>query len=401
MGKTVKEVRYDIPFLDTGIIYLDNAATTPTPEPVINAMLEYFHEYSANIGRGLHQTAKRATEEFESSREKIARTIGAKPNEIAYTKNTTEGLNLLSKGLGLNQGDKVITTVLEHHSNLIPWQRLEEKEGINLEVIEDTPDAVTNPSAIEQAADEDTSLITMSSVSNSFGTKQPIMEVAEIAKDKDALFLVDAAQGVGHMPIDVEEIGCDFLVAPGHKGLLGPQGTGFMYIREDHLNEVEPLLYGGGIVRSVEEHEHELVNPPNIFDAGTPNIPGIIGLGEGANYVLDIGLEKIEKRETKLVERMLKIQEIEGVEIYGPKSAEDLGGVVSFNVNGINHHEVSSLLDELEKIATRSGNHCAQPAMSHFGLEGNVRASVHYYNKEKNIDRFVETLEDIVEKLAE
>lgn len=400
MKRTVEEVRSDIPFLYTGVIYLDNAATTPTPEPVIDAMLEYFHEYNANIGRGLHRSAKRASETFESSREVIGKTIQAKPEEIAFTKNTTEALNLLARGLDLKREDKVIATVLDHHSNLIPWQRLEKELGIELQIIKDNSDYIIDPSTIENAVDENTQLITMPWVSNVFGTRQPVEEVGKIADENDILFSVDAAQAVGHMPVDVDDIGCDFLAAPGHKGLLGPQGTGFLYISEKHLDEVSPMLYGGGIVESAREHSCQLVEPPQIFDAGTPNIPGIIGLGRAAEYVLDIGLERIEKRERKLIRKMHEISDLNGVEIYGPKSPEKIAGVLSFNVDDMNPHELSSILDEVADIATRSGHHCADLAMGYFGLDATLRASVHYYNSVGEIEKFIETLNDIVKELV-
>ncbi|KXB00446.1 cysteine desulfurase [candidate division MSBL1 archaeon SCGC-AAA261C02] len=401
MTKSVEEVRSEIPFLKTGIIYLDNAATTPTPRPVIDAMLEYFQEYNANIGRGLHRSAKRATEEFEAARGKIAETIGAKPGEIAYTKNATEALNMVANGLNLKKGDKVIATILEHHSNLVPWQRLERTRGIELEVVREAPDCVIDPAAIEDAVDDRTRLITMPHVSNALGTIQPVREVGEIAEEHDVLFSIDAAQAVGHMPIDVSEINCDFLAAPGHKGLMGPQGTGFLYVREDRQEELEPLLLGGGIVQTVTEHKCGLVEPPQVFDAGTPNIPGIIGLGKAAEYVLEIGLEEIEKREQKLTQEMLKISEIDSIEVYGPKNPEDRGGVVSFNLSGMDPHEASSILDEVANIATRSGHHCAMPVMSHLGIDGTVRASIHYYNTEDEVEKFVKTIKDITQELTD
>lgn len=400
MEEKVRKIRSDFPFLDTGIIYLDNAATCLTPEPVVEAMLEYFHEYNANVGRGLHKATKRASEEFESVREKISKTINSKPNEIAYAKNTTEAINLLANGLGLEKGDKVIATILEHHSNLIPWQILEKEKGIELEIVQETTDFVIEPSAIEEAIDEKTKLITMPYISNAFGTHQPVKEIGKITKEKNILFSIDAAQAVGHTPIDVKDLNCDFLSSPGHKGLMGPPGTGFLYIREELLSEVKPLLYGGGIVESVGKHDADLVDPPQIFDAGTPNISGIIGLGAGAEYVLDIGLEEIEKREKELVELMLSISEMEEVDFCSSKSSEKLGGIVSFNIQGLDPHEVSSLLDELANIATRSGYHCAEPAMEFLGIDGNVRASTHYYNSEEEVEKFVQTLTEIVQELT-
>lgn len=400
MVKTVEQVRAEIPFLQTGVVYLDNAATTPTPQPVLDAMLEYFREYGANVGRGLHRATRRATEEFEATRAKLASVIGAKPEEIAYTKNATEAINIVARGLKLQKGDKVVTTVLEHHSNLIPWQRLERQRGIELEVVRATPGCLTDPEEIEGAIDENTKLITMIHVSNSVGSVQPVEEVGKLAAEHDLLFLVDASQAVGHMPVDVRVIGCDFLAAPGHKGLLGPQGTGFLYAREDRLPKLEPLLLGGGIVESVEEHSCKLVQPPQLFDAGTPNIPGIIALGRAAEYVLEIGLERIAERERKLTRRMLEIEELERVEVYGPRDIGQRGGVVSFNVEGMDHHDVAAMLDELANIAVRSGHHCAAPTMRHLGVEGTVRASVHYYNLEEEIEKFIEVLGQVAREFG-
>ncbi|MBA7600160.1 putative cysteine desulfurase [subsurface metagenome] len=400
MAKSVEEVRAEIPFLRAGTIYLDNAATTPTPQPVIDAMLEYFSEYSGNIGRGLHRVTRRASEAFENTREKLARVINAKPDEIAYTKNTTEAINIVAHGLKLRKGDKVVATVLEHHSNLLPWQRLERERGVKLELVQVSRECLIDPAAVEAAIDDKTRLITTHHVSNAVGSIQPVEEIGKLARERGVLYLIDAAQSVGHMPVDVRKLGCDFLAAPGHKGLLGPQGTGFLYAREDHLAELEPLLVGGGVVELVEEHKYDLVKPPQIFDAGTPNIPGFIGLGRACEYVLEIGVEQIAKRERKLTEQMLDISGFERVEVYGPHELKRRGGVVSFNVSGLGHHDVASMLDELARIAVRSGHHCAQPTMRHLGVEGTVRASVHYYNLEQEIEKFTTTLEQIARELG-
>jgi len=395
--KSVADVRDDIPFLKTGIIYLDNASTTPTPQPVLNAMLEYFNEYSANIGRGLHRATRRATEMFELARGKIARVINATPEEIIFTKNATEAINIVARGLKWRKGDKVVATVLEHHSNIIPWQRLERTDGVKLDLIPATPDCLIEPSAAEKIIDKKTHLVAVSHVSNAIGTIQPIVEIGKLARDNGALFLVDAAQSVGHMPVDVKRIGCDFLAAPGHKGLLGPQGTGFFYVRGDRFDELEPLLLGGGIVESVEEHSCKLVAPPQVFEAGTPNIPGIIGLGRACEYVIEIGIEKIAERERKLTEQMMEISKIEHVRVYGPKDVGRRGGVVSFNVGGVEHHQVAAMLDEIANVAVRSGHHCAAPAMRHLGVDGTVRASVHYYNLEEEVAKFIDVLEQIAQ----
>ena len=400
MTKSVDDVRADIPFLRTGVIYLDNAATTPTPEPVIDAMLEYYREFSANVGRGLHRAARRATDKFEEAREKIARVINASGEEIVYAKNTTEAINIVAQGLDLKQGDKVITSVFEHHSNLIPWQRLKQERGVELEIVGSSKECLLNPSEFVAAIDKRTRLIATHHVSNAMGSIQPVEEIGKLAREFGVLYLLDAAQSVGHIPVDVRKIGCDFLAAPGHKGLLGPQGTGFLYANAEIIDELKPLLVGGGIVEEVELQNSKLLGPPQLFDAGTPNIPGIIGLGRSCDYVLEIGIKKIEERERKLTEQMLKIGDIGLLEIYGPHNLTRRGGLVSFNVKGLGHHDVAAMLDELAKIAVRSGHHCAQPTMRHLGIDGTVRASVHYFNLEQEVEKFVEVVEQIARELG-
>lgn len=400
MAKNVEEVRNDMPFLRTGVIYLDNAATTPTPDPVIDAMIEYYHEYSANVGRGLYRATRRATDKFEAVREKIARVINARPGEIAYTKNTTEAINIVAQGLDLKQGDKVITSIFEHHSNLLPWQRLERERGVELELVGSSKECLLEPSEFEAAIDKRTRLIATHHVSNAVGSIQPVEEIGKLAREHEVLYLVDAAQSVGHMSVDVRKIGCDFLAAPGHKGLLGPQGTGFLYASEGVIAELEPLLVGGGVVEETGSHSSKLIEPPQVFDAGTPNIPGIIGLGRACDYVLEIGFEKIAERERKLTEQVLEIGDIGLVEIHGPRDLSRRGGVVSFNIEGLGHHDVATMLDELANIAVRSGHHCAQPTMRHLGVNGTVRASVHYYNLEQEIEKFVEVVGQIARELG-
>ncbi|MGQ9788264.1 MAG: cysteine desulfurase, partial [Candidatus Hadarchaeaceae archaeon] len=343
---------------------------------------------------------RRATEEFEATREKVARVIGAKPNEIIFTKNTTEAINIVARGLNLKSGDKVVTSLFEHHSNLLPWQRLEKQRGVKLEVVGSSEECLLDSAEFEATVDQKTCLIAIHHVSNAIGSIQPVEEIGKLARDNEVLFLVDAAQSVGHMPVDVRRIGCDFLAAPGHKGLLGPQGTGFLYVSEDRISELEPLLTGGGIVEDVELHSSKLVDPPQRFDAGTPNIPGIIGLGRACEYVMDIGIDKIAERERKLTERMLEIGKNRRVKVYGPKDLERRGGVVSFNISGLSHHEVASMLDELAKIAVRSGHHCAQPALRHLRVNGTARASVHYFNLESEIEKFVEVVRQIAREMG-
>ncbi len=400
MEKSIEEIRSDFPFLNTDIIYLDNAATALTPEPAIETMEEYFREYNANIGRGLHKSTKRASEEFEEARGKVANLINAGQEELGFTKNSTEALNLLARGLGLEEGDKVVTTFLEHHSNLIPWQRLVEEKGIQLEIVHEHDDLIIDPSAIASAIDDDTELVTMTHVSNAFGTRQPVKEVGKITEEEDVLFSIDASQSVGYEPLNVKEINCDFLAAPGHKGLLGPQGTGLLYVSENIEREISPLLYGGGMVRSVSETDAEFVESPQIFDAGTPNIPGFIALGRSAEYLQEIGVDKVRDMKRKLTEIMLEMVGEKGVERDGSGDLDDLGGIVSFNIEGLDHHEVASVLDETENIAVRSGYHCAEPAFDFLNMSGNVRASVNFYNTKSEVRKLLSSVSKIVDDLT-
>lgn len=399
MEKSIEEIRSDFPFLDTDVIYLDNAATALTPEPAIEAMEEYFREYNANIGRGLHEATKRASEEFEGARGKVANLINAGPEELVFTKNSTEALNLLARGLGLEEGDKVVTTVLEHHSNLIPWQKLAEEKGIKLKIVHDNDNLIIDPSAIASAIDDDTELVTMTHVSNAFGTRQPVEEVGKIAEEEGVLFSVDASQSVGYEPVDVSKIGCDFLAAPGHKGMLGPQGTGILYISDDIERKITPLLYGGGMVESVRETGAEFVESPQIFDGGTPNIPGFIALGGAVDYLQDIGVDRVKERKNELTEILLELGEEAKVDTFGPDNPDKLGGILSFNIEGLDQHEVSSILDEAEGIATRSGYHCAEPAFDFLDIPGSVRASVNFYNNESEVRTLLSVVSKIVRDL--
>jgi cysteine desulfurase/selenocysteine lyase len=271
---------------------------------------------------------------------------------------------------------------------------------VKLEIVGSSKECLLDPAEFEAAIDKNTRLIATHHVSNAIGSIQPVEEIGKLAQENDIIYLVDAAQSIGHMPVDVGRLHCDFLAAPGHKGLLGPQGTGFLFAREERIRELAPLLTGGGIVEDVELHASKLVEPPQLFDAGTPNIPGVIGLGRACEYVMDIGIEKIAERERKLIELMLAIEENSRVKVYGPRDLERRGGVVSFNVSGLGPHDVASMLDELAKIAVRSGHHCAQPTMRHLRVNGTVRASVHFFNLEQEIEKFVEVVEQIARELG-
>ena len=389
------DIRSDIPLLNE-VIYLDAASTTPTPEPVVNAMCDYFHNFNANIGRGAYKTAVKATMKFENTRERIAKFINCNRNEVIFTKNTTEAINLVANSLEFKKGDSIIVPNIEHHSNFLPWLNLK-KAGVNLKVIKTDKYGVIDLSDIEKAVDDTTKLITTTHISNSIGSCQPIYDIGDIAEENDILYLVDAAQYAGHVKFDVKETKADFVSFPGHKGLFGPVGTGFLYSKSDVMDKLKPVNLGGGTVSKVTEDDFTLESAPGRFEGGTQNIAGVIGLGAAVNYVENVGIENIEKHSTKLTKYMFdKINSIDNTICYG--NPDNIHGIVAFNVEGMNSHDVAKILDELKDICVRSGYHCAIPAIKHIGadkLGGTVRASVHYYNTKEEIDILAETVEEI------
>lgn len=390
-----KNIRADIPLLDE-IIYLDAASTTPTPEPVIRAMLDYYHHFNANIGRGAYKTAVKATSKFENSREKIAKFINVAAEEVIFTKNTTEAINLVSNGLEFKKGDSIIVSNIEHHSNFIPWLHLKEK-GVNLKIIKADKYGVVDAADIEKAIDESTQLITITHISNSIGSCQPVYEIGSIAEENNLLYLIDAAQSVGHLRFDVKETKAHFVSIPGHKGLLGPVGTGFLYCKDETAPMLQPMNLGGGTVLDVTEEDYTLEKYPMKFEGGTQNIAGVIGLGAAVSYIEEIGIQKIEKYSRKLTDYMYdKLSSIDNIIFYG--NPDNIHGILAFNVEGMNSHDVAKIMDELKNICVRSGYHCAIPAIKHIGadsLNGTIRASVHCYNTKEEIDIFAETVSEI------
>ena len=394
MNTPMIKIRNDIPLLEE-IIYLDAASTTPTPEPVIRSMCDYYHHFNANTGRGAYKTTVKATSEFEKSRMKIAEFVNAANNEIIFTKNTTESINLVANGWKFEKGDTVIVPNIEHHSNLLPWLNLKEK-GVNIKIIEADEQGIINAEDVQDATDNTTKLITTTHVTNSIGSCQPIYEIGKIAEEKEILYLIDAAQSVGHMKIDVKETKADFMVFPGHKGLLGPTGTGFLYCKSELAEKLKPMNLGGGTVSIVTDDNFVLEPHPAKFEGGTQNIAGIIGLGAAADYISDIGVDKIEKYCNKLTKYMYdEVSSIDNIITYGDPS--NIHGIVGFNVKGMNSHDVAKILDEIENICVRSGYHCAMPAIKHITAEidGMVRASIHCYNNKEEIEILAKTLKKI------
>jgi len=389
MVSLTSKVREDFPLLHRGIIYLDSAATSLTPRQVIEKILEYYQEYRANVGRGLHSLTKRATEEYEEAREKIANFIAAKPSQVIFTKNTTEAINSIAAGIKWKRGDKVITTLLEHHSNLLPWLRLR-KRGVKVEVVKPRGKGVVR--AEDFKIDRATKLVSITHASNVLGTILPIKEICELAHEHGALVLVDGAQSVPHLPVNVSKIDCDFLAFSGHK-MLGPTGIGVLFSK----HEFEPLCLGGGTVEDVTITSWKLLGGPARFEAGTPSIAQAIGLGAAVDYLRKIGMDRIREHELFLTRLMLKeLSEIEGVTVYGPE-AEERVGIIPFNVAGKNPDEVALLLDS-KKIEIRSGHHCAIPLHREFlRAEGTARASFYLYNTKEEIKSFVEAVREITQ----
>lgn len=384
------KIRSDFPILKD-VIYMDSASTSLTPEPVLNFMLDYYHNYNANVGRGVHRLSQMAQQRYNDAHKKVARFIGAEGGDLIFTRNATESINMVAQGLNWRRNDKIVTTLAEHHSNFLPWLR-QKKEGVNLELIQPDQNGSFDLSDFERAIDARTSLVATAQVTNVLGTKLPVKEISKICQDQGAMLLVDAAQSAPHMPIDVEDLGCDFLCFSGHK-MLGPKGMGVLWTRQ----ELKPLMVGGGMVEDVSTDGFVMRKGYERFEAGTPNIAGGIGLGKAVDYLVDVGMKEIEAHEARLAGRLQEgLMEIEGVEVYGPAGARNRSGIVSFNVKGLMPHDVALMLDQVANIMVRSGHHCCIPLTKHLGLrDGTVRASLYLYNTHEEVELLLRTVEEI------
>jgi cysteine desulfurase/selenocysteine lyase len=390
-----EKIRRDFPIL-TEIIYLDNAATSFSPEPVVQAVVDFEHQYRANIGRGVHRLTQIASQRYWHAHEKVAQFIGGQEGVTVFTKNTTEAINMVAQGLSWKRGDHVVTTILEHHSNLLPWRNLT-KQGVRVDLIGINTDYSLDLSALENAITDTTKLVAITHASNVLGVITPIEKIAEICHDHGSLLLVDGAQTVPHMPVDVMKLKCDFLAFSGHK-MLGPTGTGVLWMKEP---VIEPTMLGGGMVETVTKDGYTAAEGYQKYEAGTPNISGGIGLGAAVDYLRDIGMDEIRQHEERLTSRMVEgLKNIGQVHVYAPDRTESRIGVVSFTIDGIHPHEVAQQLDENADIMVRSGHHCCQPLMDHLGLaEGTVRASLALYNIEQEIDLLLAAVDEIVRGL--
>jgi cysteine desulfurase/selenocysteine lyase len=394
----VKSIRKDFPILDGGYIYLDSAASSLTPEQVVLKEMEFYRGYRANVERGVHRWSQEASEEYENAHEEAAKFIGAPSKaNVAMLRNTTEGINLVANSQDWKKEDKIVTSVIEHHSNFITWLRVRQRYGTKVEVVRSNTEGIFDLADWEKAITDDTKLVAVTHVSNVLGCIVPIKEIINIAHDHGAKVIVDGAQGVPHIETDVQKLGVDFLAFSGHK-MLGPTGSGGLYIAEHEIPTTEPLCIGGGTIADVSIDDYVLAVPPMKYEAGTAAIAQVIGLGAACKYLQNVGMKNIEEWDLKLANRLLDgLSEIPGVEIYGPKDPKQRVGLATFNIEGMNPHDVALTLDMEYDVATRSGHHCALPLMKElFNLnQGNVRASTYLYNTIDEIDHLISAVEDI------
>ncbi len=396
----VHAIRRDFPILERlvhgkPLVYLDNAATSQKPRQVIQALVDYYERSNANIHRGVHTLAEEATDAYEGARRKVARFICADgPDEIIFTRNTTEALNLLAYTWArdhVGAGDEIVITAMEHHSNIVPWQWLTEQQGAQLKYVEFEPDGTLDLARVARTITPRTRLVSMVHMSNVLGTINPVAAVAKLAHAQGAVMVVDGAQSVPHLPVDVAELGCDFLAFSSHK-MLGPTGVGVLWGRRALLREMRPFL-GGGEMIDLVERDHSTYNVlPWKYEAGTPNIADVIAFGAAVDYLVALSMERVRAHEIELVRYALEqIGSVPGVTIYGPRDAEQRGGVVAFTVDGIHPHDLGQIVD-YEGVAIRVGHHCCQPLMQSLDLGGTARASFYVYNTPEEIDILVRAL---------
>ncbi|WP_280062492.1 cysteine desulfurase [Empedobacter sp. GD03797] len=407
MSIDIQQIRSQFPILNREVngkplVYLDNGATSQKPKVVLDVLDEYYEKYNANVHRGIHTLSQEATDLMEESRRKIQKFINAKHDyEIIFTRGTTEGINLVSNSLRnvLTADDEIIITEIEHHSNIVPWQLLCQRTGAKLKYIPLTAEGILDIEKLDDLLTDKTKLVCVNQVSNALGVVNPIETIIEKAHAKGAWVLIDAAQSAPHTAIDVQEMDCDFLVFSGHK-MYGPTGIGILYGKEDILNELPPFHGGGEMIKDVTMEVSTYACLPFKFEAGTPDIAGIIGLGAAVDFINSIGIQNIHDYEKELVDYTIqRLSEFDEVVIYA-KDAEH-SGAVSFNLkfDGVHSSDVGMILDK-KGIAVRTGHHCAQPIMQHFNIPGTVRASFAVYNTKEEIDTFIEGLKTAIRMLG-
>ncbi len=376
------------------LVYLDNAATSQKPRAVIDALVHYYERDNSNVHRGIHELSNRATAAFEAARTRVARFINARSaEEVVFTRGTTEGINLVAAAWGnsnLKPGDQILLTEMEHHSNIVPWQLLAERTGAELVYLPVTGDeGLLDLDRLDHLLTSQVKLFAMVHVSNTLGTVNPVAELCARARQLGITTLIDAAQSAGHMPLNVQQIGCDFLVFSGHK-LGGPTGIGVLYGRSELLNAMPPYQGGGDMILSVDFHQTSYKKAPHRFEAGTPDISGAIAMHAAMDYLDDIGLEHIWQHDQELGSYAYeKLSELKGIRLFGPKTGR--AGLVSFLLNGVHAHDVVTVADQWG-VALRGGHHCTQPLMKKLGVESTARASFYFYNTKAEVDRLIEVM---------
>jgi cysteine desulfurase/selenocysteine lyase len=393
-------IRNDFPILrerahDHPLIYFDNAATTQKPRQVLEALRDYYEHKNANVHRGLHELSSRATEAYETSRERVAQYLGAaSPEEIVFTRGTTESINLVAQSWGgkfLRPGDVILLTEMEHHSNLVPWQLLAERAGARLRFVPVRDDGTLALDQLPSLLTEEVKLFAFTHVSNSLGTINPVRELCQKAREVGAATLVDGAQSAGHMPLNVLELGCDFLAFSGHK-MCAPTGIGALYGRSELLNAMPPWQGGGEMIVSVALEKSTFKKAPHRFEGGTPNIAGAIGLAAAINYLERIGRPEIFAHDARLTQYAIEaMADLPGLRLLGP--AGERGAIVGFVMKAAHPHDLTTFADQ-RGLALRGGHHCNQPLMKKFGLPGTTRASFYFYNTTEEIDRMIDILRD-------
>lgn len=399
----VNKIREDFPILSLkvngrDIVYLDNGATSQKPKAVINAIKEYNEKINGNPHRGTHYLSVAATEAYENAREKVRRFIGAdKSNEIIFTRNTTESINLIAYTYGMTYikpGDEIVIAVSEHHSNILPWQMVARTKNAVLKYMYLNKEGILDENEFKSKITDKTKIVSIAQMSNVLGTIFPVKEIIKYAHSKGAVVIVDGAQSAPHMKVDVKDLDADFFAFSGHK-MLGPMGIGVLYGKEKILLKTPPFLTGGDMIEYVTEQEATFAELPHKFEAGTQNVEGAVGLAAAIDYLEVIGLDNIEEYEKQLTSYTLdKLKEIPYVSLYGPKDVNLRGGIISFNIKDVHPHDVASIIDTYG-VSVRSGHHCAQPLMKYLGIQASCRASFYFYNTFEEADKFIDSIKNV------
>ena len=393
----MENIKRDFPLLENKeIVYLDSGATTQKPIQVINAIGKFYEKYNANPHRGAYTLSMEATEIYENTRTKIAKFINAKHREeIIFSKNASESLNLIAYSYGienLKKDDEIVISIMEHHSNLVPWQMVSRKTESKLKYMYINNEFELSDEEIESKITDKTKIVSITHVSNVLGTINNVKKIIKYAHKKGAIVIVDASQSIPHMKIDVQDLDCDFLVFSGHK-MLAPLGIGVMYGKKELLNRMTPFLMGGDMIEYVYEQDTTFAPLPNKFEAGTQNVEGVIGLGAAIDYIENLGYNKINELEKEVVYYAIeKLKKIEYLTLYLTPNKENHSAVISFNIKGVHPHDVASILDS-DGVCVRSGNHCAQPLLRFLGIDSTCRASFYFYNTKEDVDKLVKALD--------